>query len=273
MPGEICIGGAGIAREYLGLPQLSDERFVPDPFGPPGARLYRMGDRGRWREDGTLELLGRLDREVKIRGVRIQPAEVERVIESHPAITEAAVIAVVEASGESSLRAVVVPTGAPPSPAELRAFVAGALPAQMVPSRFMVVEALPRTPTGKIDRRALAALRPDADLTVVRGEEPATPLEVAMASIWHDLIGVKVSRDDNFFDVGGHSLLAVECVARMETELSQRVAPRDLVYQTLRQLAASCEAAGPATTRRSVVRKLTELRAGRRGRGARDLEQ
>ncbi len=215
LPGELCIGGAGVARGYLGRPDATAERFVPDPFaGVPGARMYRTGDRARWLEDGTLESLGRMDRQVKLRGFRVEPGEVEAALAAHPAVREAVVVVREDAAGERRLAGYVVPAeGAEASPAALREHLSASVPNYMVPSAWTVLDALPRTPTGKVDRRALPA--PEAD-GAGEHEAPRTATEEVVASILATVVGVpRVGRGDGFFALGGHSLLATRVVARV----------------------------------------------------------
>jgi amino acid adenylation domain-containing protein len=214
VPGELVIGGSGIARGYRNRAALTAERFVPDPFSSvPGARMYRTGDLARWRPDGSLEFLGRLDHQVKIRGFRVECGEVEAALLAHPDVAEAVVIAREDTPGDRRLVAY-CELGAPHPVPVLRAHVQERLPEYMVPSVFVVLDALPRTPNGKLDRGALPAPegRPDLGVPVA----PRTPTEEAMAAIWagvlgHDTVGV----EDNFFDLGGHSLLATQVVSRI----------------------------------------------------------
>ncbi|HEX2190564.1 MAG TPA: amino acid adenylation domain-containing protein, partial [Longimicrobiaceae bacterium] len=217
IPGELCLGGAPLARGYLGQPERTAERFVPDPFsGEPGARLYRTGDRARWLATGALEYLGRVDRQVKVRGFRIEPGEVEAALESHPGVHGAAVVA---RDGGSGPRLVAYFAAGEPLEVEaLRAHAAARLPEHMVPAAWVRLDALPLTSTGKLDRRALPA--PGDDAFVRRGyEAPAGRTEEALARIWSGLLRVeRVGRHDNFFELGGHSLLAVKLVERMRRE-------------------------------------------------------
>ena len=214
--GELAMGGAGLARGYVARPELTAERFIPDPAGEqPGARLYRTGDLVRWLPDGRLEYLGRIDQQVKVRGFRIELEEIETVLASHPAVAQA----VVAARGEGTDRilvAYVVPAGpAPLAPGDLRRFVAQRLPEYMVPSRVAVLDALPLTPSGKVDRRALPAPEP---LSAAPGELQAlgSPEEEVLAGIWARVLGrERVGVDESFFELGGHSLLATQAVSRI----------------------------------------------------------
>ncbi|MEW5928458.1 MAG: amino acid adenylation domain-containing protein [Gemmatimonadota bacterium] len=224
VPGELYVGGAGVARGYHGRPGLTAERFVPDALSPePGARLYRTGDRVRWRADGELEFLGRLDEQVKIRGFRIEPGEIEAVLLEQAGVREAVVLAREDAPGGRRLVAYVVPEeGAQPSAAELRASLAARLPEHMVPSGLVALDRLPLSANGKVDRRALLALSP------VGGREyaaPETAMEELLCGIWLDVLGSggarheRVGIHDSFFELGGHSLLATQVVTRISREL------------------------------------------------------
>jgi hypothetical protein len=225
--GEIFVGGGGVARGYLGRPDLTAERFVPDPFageiGEPGARLYRSGDLARLRSDGELVYLGRADQQLKVRGFRIEPGEVESALVRHPAVAQAAVFARKLSAEDVRLVACIVPRATPPASAELRDHLLAALPEPWVPSLFVPVAALPLTAHGKVDRQALAALVDAADSTVPSGPGaaaaiagPLSPLEEHLASLWAGLLGIDhVGRDDNFFTLGGHSLLVTWIAARV----------------------------------------------------------
>ncbi|HEV2735592.1 MAG TPA: condensation domain-containing protein, partial [Longimicrobiaceae bacterium] len=234
VPGELYVGGGGVARGYLRRPDLTAERFVPDPFGPPGTRAYRTGDRVRWLASGELEFLGRVDRQVKIRGFRVEPGEVEAVLAQHPSVQEAAV-----ESREGALVAYVV--GAPGTEAsagELRDDLARRLPPHMVPSAFVVLGALPLTPNGKLDREALPA--PGAPSREPEGyRAPRTPAERTLAGIWAEALGVEhVGVHDNFFALGGDSILAIRVIARA-AQAGLRIAPQQLFrHQTVAGLAA-----------------------------------
>jgi amino acid adenylation domain-containing protein len=218
VPGEIAVGGEGVAWGYLGRPELTARRFVPDPHGPPGARLYRSGDLARRLPDGDLEYLGRIDRQVKIRGFRIEPGEIEAVLRRHPALSGAAVVARQDAPGEPRLVAYYVPVAgqAAVSAAELRAALGRELPDYMVPAWFVPLAALPLTANGKLDREALPAPgggRPELGREYVA---PAGPVEERLAAIWAEVLRRdRVGAQDNFFELGGHSLLATQVLSRM----------------------------------------------------------
>ena len=235
VPGELYLGGAGVARGYLNRPSLTAERFVPDPFSAaPGARLYRTGDRARWREEGTLEYLGRLDGQVKVRGFRIEPGEVEAALHRHPQVTDCAVVPREDVPGERRLVAYVA--GAVDAEA-LRPHLRASLPDYMVPAAFVVMERLPRTPNGKLDARALPApAAPEAG----RRLQPETEMEGRVAAVWREVLSLEsVGVEDNFFDLGGHSLLLVRMQARLAGELGRELPVVELFqYPTIRSLAA-----------------------------------
>jgi len=243
VPGELYAGGDGVARGYLGRPGLTAERFVPDPFaGEPGARLYRTGDRVRRRENGTLEFLGRIDQQVKVRGFRVEPGEVEAALKAHPTVGDAVVAARADGGAEKRLVAYVVArNGVAPDPAELRAMLAARLPAHLVPSAFVVLEAIPLTPNGKIDRRALPAPEAGAEAHA----EPRTPAEEMLAGIFATLLGVeRVGAGDDFFRLGGHSLLATQLASRIRRAFGVEVALRTVFEApTVRALGAHLAAA------------------------------
>ncbi len=225
VPGEIYIGGDKLARGYLNRPELTAEKFVPNPFAP-SARLYRTGDIGKWCADGTLESLGRSDHQVKIRGFRIELGEVEAALAADPTVAECAVIVRPDAAGHHRLLGYAVPrAGLVLDPRPLRERLAKRLPEYMVPSAVVVLDHWPRTPNGKLDRKALPdPERPDRDGDYV---PPATTTEELLAAIWREVLGIeRVSIHDNFFELGGHSLLATQVIARvheaLEVELSIR---------------------------------------------------
>ena len=192
-----------MARGYLNRPGLTAERFVPDPFGTePGARLYRTGDRVRWRADGQLEYFGRLDHQVKVRGFRIELGEVEAALLGHPGVRQAAVVARSDGANAQRLVAYLTAHEQPgPTAAELRAFLGQRLPEHMLPAAFVMLDQLPLTPNGKIDRRALPA--PDYAAAQTEYTPPATPAEEVLAGVWAEVLGLEwVGVHDNFFGVG-----------------------------------------------------------------------
>ncbi len=219
--GELWIGGRGLARGYLDRPDLTAARFVPDAFGAPtnaGGRLYRTGDRVRWREDGTLEYLGRADQQIKIRGHRIEPGEIETVLREQPGIDDAAVVVQRDPRGAPSIVAYVVTKTIPSQEEVLRHALRARLPEPMMPSVFVPLPALPLTASGKVDRRRLpsAVGAHDSRQETVASRLPRTPLEAVIAAIWADVLDVdEVSLDDNFFERGGHSLLGTRVLARI----------------------------------------------------------
>jgi amino acid adenylation domain-containing protein len=216
--GELCIGGVGVAKGYVGQEELTAAAFVSDPFADAdGARMYRTGDRVRFLPDGNVEFLGRIDEQVKIRGYRVEPGEVDRTLLRHPAVTRAAVVPREDAHGDLRLVAYLVASPAP-SAVELQAFLAETLPDYMIPSAFVLLDDLPLTASGKIDRKSL----PDpatVEAPATDYVEPRTPLEQALAEMWAEVLGVeRVGATDDFFALGGHSLLATQVIARIRSE-------------------------------------------------------
>jgi amino acid adenylation domain-containing protein len=219
--GELHIGGVQVARGYLGDPRQTAERFVPDPFGPPGAVLHRTGDLVRLGHDGALRHLGRLDDQVKIRGVRVEPAEVEQVLQRHHGVRSAAVVPLPGADGQPELVAYVA---APPevTPVLLEVFLRAKLPASMLPARYVVLDELPLTTSGKLDRRALPA-----PAAATGDRRPRTPVEDVLCDVFRRILGVaEVGVDDNFFALGGHSLAAVSLTAQIRSTLGVEIGLR-----------------------------------------------
>jgi amino acid adenylation domain-containing protein len=245
VPGELCIGGEGVTLGYWNRPELTAERFIPDPFSTsPGARLYRTGDRARWRNDGTLEHLGRLDFQVKIRGYRIELGEIETAIARHAAIREVVVVAREDIPGDQRLVAYLVAENPPADWVDqLRAQLRAALPEYMVPSAFVVLDKLPLTPNAKIDRKALPAPERSASDEAAY-VAPCTPTEEILAGIWAEVLKLeRVGRDDNFFELGGHSLLAMQVAARVQRVLAVEMRLSEFfVAPTIMGLAARIEA-------------------------------
>jgi amino acid adenylation domain-containing protein len=233
VPGEIFIGGDGLARGYLNRPDLTAERFVAHPFSDlPEARLYRSGDRARWRHDGVIEFLGRVDDQVKIRGFRIEPGEIEAALAEHPSVRQAVVLDQEHAPGVKQLVAYLV-THDGPSPAisELREWLGRTLPDYMIPAAFVTLLALPLTPNGKVDRRAL----PEPQVTSAeesRFVAPRTPVEEILVGIWAEVLGsLRVGIEDDFFELGGHSLRATQVIARVRDALGVELGMR-IFFQT-----------------------------------------
>ncbi|MER7010355.1 amino acid adenylation domain-containing protein [Saccharopolyspora sp. NPDC000359] len=223
VPGELHLAGAQVARGYLNREELTTRCFLPDPFGPPGARMYRTGDLARWTEDGLLEYLGRTDDQLKIRGVRIEPGEVEAVLTQHPRVVEAVVTAT--RSAEPELIAHVVPSPDPVDAVELRTWVAKRLPTAMVPSSFVLLPELPLTVHGKLDHSALPAP------AVRTGRAARTRREEQLCALFAEVLGVgSVTIDDDFFELGGQSLLVAQLVTRLRAELRTEV-PLGAVYE------------------------------------------
>jgi amino acid adenylation domain-containing protein len=218
VPGELCIGGVGVARGYLGLPELTAERFVSDPFSDdPAARMYRSGDRVRWRNDGVLEFLGRVDRQVKVRGFRIEPAEIEALLRTHPAIDSAVVLADRDPAGEQRLVAYLVAAAALPPDRAIRELLAEKLPDHMLPAAFVQLDALPITLNGKLDQSALPS---PEEMTAGRVSAPRVaprnPVEQTLAEIWRHVLGLEeIGVDDDFFELGGNSIKATQLASRV----------------------------------------------------------
>jgi amino acid adenylation domain-containing protein/non-ribosomal peptide synthase protein (TIGR01720 family) len=250
VPGELCLGGAGLARGYLGRPDLTAERFVPDPHGGPGARVYRTGDRAQWRAGGELEFLGRTDGQVKVRGFRVETGDVETALHQHPRVRAAHAAVREDPQGNARLVAYLVPPedGRPaPTAAELRAHLKERMPDHAIPSAFVVLAKLPTHPNGKVDVRSL----PPVDWGGDRDGEyvaPRTPAEEALAGVWAAVLGVeRVGVHDNFFELGGDSILSIQVIARAR-QAGLRLTPRQMFqYQTVAELAAVAVQAVPPT--------------------------
>ncbi|WP_194906383.1 non-ribosomal peptide synthetase [Catenulispora rubra] len=277
VPGELYLAGVGLARGYAGRPDLTAERFVPCPFGEPGARMYRTGDIARWRDDGTLEYLGRADDQVKIRGLRIEPGEIENVLAGHPALRQAAVAVRTGPGGDPYLAAFVVPGGpgpgtsdeaapadAAPDDAALRAYLAERLPLSMIPATFTALAALPLTASGKVDRKALPQ---STGVSAQGASRPvATQTQAGVAEIWRSLLpdtDGDFRRDDNFFTRGGSSLALAKFAAEVRERFGVTVDVRSLylapTLETAADLIDERRSGSPAPT---AVGPLVRLRTG-----------
>jgi amino acid adenylation domain-containing protein len=243
--GEIYIGGAGVARGYRNRPDLTAGKFIPDPFGSePGARLFRTGDLGRYLSDGQIAFLGRLDEQVKIRGFRIEPAEIVKVLDEHPAVQASTVVSQEVQAGDKRLVAYFVPVAkAAPTHTEMRNFIATRLPEYMVPTVFVKLEALPLSPSGKVDRATLPTPSAENTLRDTSFITPRTPIEERLAAILASLLDLdRVSSEDNFFLLGGHSLLGTQLIARIRDAFGVELSLRSLFdFPTIAQLSGQIE--------------------------------
>jgi acyl-coenzyme A synthetase/AMP-(fatty) acid ligase/acyl carrier protein len=286
LPGELYIGGDGVTRGYLHRPELTAERFVDDPFTPgngggaaSAARLYRTGDLVRYRADGVIEFLGRIDHQVKIRGHRIELGEIEAAIRADNGVRDTVVVVREDTPGDQRLVGYVVPHAAPPAGQSagqrldldaLKARLKTALPDVMVPSTLVKLDTLPRTPNGKIDRRALP--KPESAAAAPRvltaAAKPEGGVEATIAGIWQDVLHIPVvGLDDNFFDLGGHSLLTVQVLARVREHTGQNIPITDMFrFPTVRLLAAHLSGAnkGSAALERGQARADARRNARRR---------
>jgi hypothetical protein len=243
VPGELYIGGAGISSGYLNRPELTAERFIPDMFSEdPHAKLYRTGDLGRYLADGSLEYLARVDNQVKVRGYRIELGEIESVLVEHPSVKQGVVTAREDRPGDVRLVAYIVYSpGEEATVTELRKHLRYRLPDYMIPQHLVELDNIPLTPNGKVDRKALpspfgATLESDTYVA------PSTDLERKIASIWQEALGVdRIGVHDNFFDIGGHSLLSMQVLVRMQKELGLSISPVTILLNTLGQIAHECE--------------------------------
>jgi len=241
VPGELHIGGVALARGYLNRPQLTSAKFIPDPFSnKPGARLYKTGDLARYRPDGNIEYLGRIDDQVKIRGFRIELGEIESALREHPGVRECCVIVRQDASVGRRLVGYIVPTQESINLEELSDGLKRKLPMYMIPV-LVLLDKLPLTSNGKLDRRALPVPGPTEVELEEEFEPPRDAIEQLLAQVWAEVLKVRrIGAYDNFFDLGGHSLSAMQVVTRLHKLAGLRMQPNELAFQTLRQLAASC---------------------------------
>lgn len=238
--GELYLGGIKVARGYLDRPRLTAERFVTDPFGPPGSRLYRTGDLCRFRHDGNIQFISRIDHQIKIRGFRVELGEVESVLSQHSSVKQCC--AATDGEGaDRRLIAYLTTKNGQPTVHELRRHMAALVPAHMIPSSFVYLETMPLNASGKVDRAAIAKLRAPSDPQ--RGTELSTPLQKQIAAIWCGVLGIdRVALHDNFFEIGGHSLRAVSVVARMRKTLGVSVPLREIFeHPTIAELSECVE--------------------------------
>ncbi|PYV69588.1 MAG: non-ribosomal peptide synthetase, partial [Acidobacteria bacterium] len=229
VPGELCIGGTGIAKGYLNQPQQTGERFVKDPFSnDANARLYRTGDLARFLPDGNVEFLGRIDQQVKIRGFRVEPAEIETVLKKHPGVQQVVVVPQEDKAGDKRLVAYLIASKKPvPSTEELRSFLDDRLPEYMIPWAFVNLETLPLTRNGKVDASALPS--PEQVVTERIVIAPRNPVEQGLLDIWRQVLQLDhLGVQDNFFDLGGHSLLATQVISRVRSTFRVQLPLRSL---------------------------------------------
>lgn len=241
--GDLWIGGAGVACGYLGKPALTAERFRANPFDANGGRIYNTGDRARWRRNGEIEILGRRDEQVKVRGYRIELGDIEAALNKFPGVREAAAALRDDLAGEASLVAYVVfKDGKSATNSELRRFMRQHVPHYMTPQFFMELSALPLTNNNKVDRKALPA--PTSAPLQSQHAPPRTPHEIALADIWRDVLNTsEISASDNFFDLGGQSLQAARMIVRARDAIGLNISPREVIFESLEQLAAGAAAA------------------------------
>jgi amino acid adenylation domain-containing protein/non-ribosomal peptide synthase protein (TIGR01720 family) len=267
--GELCVGGLGVTRGYLGRPDATAERFVPDPWsGAPGARMYRTGDLARQRHDGAVDCLGRLDDQVKIRGFRVEPGEIEASLLGHPGVAAAVVVVREDQPGEQLLTAYVVPDAGAGAPRQaidaLRAHLHQRLPEHMVPAAFVLLAALPLSANGKLDRRALPAPRP---LPEAAFADPEGEVERTVAEVWREVLRAeRVGRHDNFFDLGGHSMLMLRVLRKLQQRCGRQLSMLDLFRApTVAAMAAllAGEAASPEAAAVTQDAREEERREGR----------
>jgi amino acid adenylation domain-containing protein len=250
LPGELYLGGEGVTRGYLHRPDLTAERYVPNPYGPPGSRLFRVGDLVRILPTGELDYLGRLDHQVKVRGFRIELGEIEAALTRHRQVRAAAVLAAADDRHGASRLIAYLETESDLPPGELRAFLKLSLPDHMVPAAFVRLRRLPLTLNGKLDRRALAALRTQPESATPAERPPESHLEEVLAGIWSEIFGRRVGVGESFFDLGGDSLLATRVLARLRAALGVELPPQAVleavtVAALAQRAAAAVSASGP----------------------------
>ncbi|WDO05327.1 amino acid adenylation domain-containing protein [Streptomyces murinus] len=259
-PGELYVAGHGLAHGYIGQPALTADRFTANPYGPPGSRMYRTGDLARWNHRGEVEYLGRADQQLKLRGFRIEPGEVENVLCGHPSVAQAAVVIGEIRPGNKGLIAYVTPLdGARIDIAGLRAHASASLPDHMIPAAYVSLDALPRTTNGKLDRRALP--QPDPDDQPRTGRGPRTPAEEVLCTLFAEVLGLpSAAVDDDFFHRGGHSLLATRLISRIRTIWSTHTTISDLFRHPTPALLAEHIAAGAGGGRANPLEAVLRIR-------------
>jgi hypothetical protein len=258
VPGELCIGGVQLARGYLNRPEQTQERFIPDPFSEaPGARLYRTGDLCRFSPNGDLEFMGRIDHQVKLRGYRIELGEIEAALEGQPEVQQAVVeVREVGPNNPALVAYVTLANGGEPDPSGLQTALSASLPEHMVPQHWMILPNLPIAPSGKVDRKALPdperSSRPESDYV-----SPDTDMERALAAIWEEVLGIdRVGARDDFFRLGGHSILAIRVASRIRRDLGVELPLRRLFgTPVLRPLAQELEGLAAAAALATVEEK------------------
>jgi len=279
--GELYLGGAGLARGYLNRPEMTDERFIANPFGEAGSRLYKTGDLARFLADGNIQYLGRLDNQVKIRGFRIEIPEIEATLGKYPAIVESAVLALESADRKEKTLVAYIVAEQNLDLAELRKFLNQWLPSHMAPSSFILLDAMPLTPNGKMDRRALEAIGGNSGVPETQAVMPQTELEGQIAQLWKKILRVdKVGIHDNFFEVGGHSLLLLQLQQELQAVLGKRPPMVDLFhYPTIHAFAAHLtggakapESAAPAPAVSSATKDIAVIGMAGRFPGANDVD-
>jgi len=260
VPGELCIGGAGIAKGYLNQPMQTAERFVKNPFSQDAnARIYRTGDLARFLPDGNIEFLGRIDQQVKIRGFRVEPAEIENVLKQHPAVQQAVVVPVADKSGDKRLAAYVVAKKPAPSNDDLRTFLASKLPDYMVPSALVQIDAVPLTKNGKVDTAALPS--PESVSSEKSHVAPRNDAEKQLVEIWREVLRIdNFGVEDNFFELGGHSLLATQVISRVRSAFHVQLPLRSLFdAPTVAGLAAEIARTPQSSEDEELAKLLSEL--------------
>ena len=266
--GEICIAGTAVSRGYLNRPQLTAERFIPNPFTQePDSKLYRSGDLGRYLPDGTIEFIGRVDNQIKIRGFRIEPGEIESTLKQHPGVKEAVILAPKSGSNETRLAAFIVSSSMPKlTQDELQNFLRTKLPPYMLPTAYTFLEALPLTPHGKVDYRALPALDSVFARQTLSYVKPRTEMEHLIASIWQTVLQVeKVSINENFFDLGGHSLLMIQVHTQLQEKLDVEFSIVEMFeYTTIQTLAKHLSSKKKEGATASLASERVDIRDSRR---------